>query len=222
MSTDITRDNLCSPNQYPVVSKDVEIAASQTLARGCLIGKQILDDEITVTPTGFTPATTATAALDTTVLAKVGTYTATCVAVVSTTGGVFQVTDPDGLNIGVAYTTVEFNGGGLVFTLPVSNGSDDYAVGDTYEFVVAAGDGLGYALDTANGDGTNKIFGVLLRSSTTDVGETDVCPVAKTGRFMSQALTAADGVTITDLIDALEEKNIYIDLSDADNDLIGG
>ena len=220
MSTDVTRDNLYSPNQFPVVSDEIEIAASQTLPRGRLIGKQILDDEIIITPTGFTPASTPAAALDTVILAKVGTYTATCVAVISTTNGIFQLVDPDGIVVGLFYTGVAFNGGGLSFTMPAA--SDAYEVGDTYEFAVAVGDGYGYSLDTANGDGTNKIFGVLLRSSTTDVGETDICPVAKTGRFMSQALTAASGVTITDLIDALEEKNIYLDLSDADNDLIGG
>jgi hypothetical protein len=77
----------------------------------------------------------------------------------ATGAGDFQVTDPDGVIVGVGTVAVAFSGGGLSFTL--ADGDPDFAVGDTFTITIAAGSGHYAMHDTSATDGSEVAAGIL-------------------------------------------------------------
>jgi Bacteriophage lambda head decoration protein D len=65
--------------------------------------------------------------------AKVGVYRAVCIEP-ATDAGKFLVSDPDGIEVGVATVGVEFVGGGLTFTIADAT---DFVAGDSFTITVA-------------------------------------------------------------------------------------
>jgi hypothetical protein len=80
----------------------------------------------------------------------------------ATGAGDFQVTDPDGVIVGVGTVAVAFSGGGLSFTL--ADGDPDFAVGDMFTITVAAGSGHYAMHDTLATDGSEVAAGVLFEA----------------------------------------------------------
>lgn len=99
--------------------------------------------------------------------AKVGTYNLRCTRA-SSGAGDFEVRDPDGNVIGIATVAVAFAQGGLAFT--ISDGSPDFAVGDTATIVVSA-------IKLIRMQATGSAYGVLVYDVTAAVG-TDAAAVA--------------------------------------------
>jgi hypothetical protein len=81
----------------------------------------------------------------------------------ATGAGDFQVTDPDGVIVGVGTVAVAFSGGGLAFTL--ADGDPDFAVGDKFTITVAAGSGHYVAHDPSATDGSEVAAGVLFEAA---------------------------------------------------------
>jgi len=119
-------------------------SAATTYDMGTILGRKILDDAVTVvdgTNTGNGTVTAATVAAGQ-IIPKVGAYSFVNTAVV-TNGGVFDLLDPDGvqvasgisLTVGAGATTV-VNAGGLTFT--VTDGSTDFVIGDSFALTTTA------------------------------------------------------------------------------------
>jgi hypothetical protein len=86
--------------------------------------------------------------------ATVGDYQ---VVYVSASG--FEVEDPAGINLGTGENGVEFNGGGIAFTMTA--GSVLFEAGDVFTVTLAKGTGEYKAFDPANTDGSDKAVAVL-------------------------------------------------------------
>jgi hypothetical protein len=72
--------------------------------------------------------------------AKVGVYHAVCIEPAADLGK-FLVSDPDGVEVGVATVGAQFATGGLTFT--IADGNQDFASGDSFTIAVAAVPGNG-------------------------------------------------------------------------------
>lgn len=203
----VSRDNLLA-GTYPIVRGTVMVAASQTAARGGVVGK--------VTVVAGTAAAggsnTGNGAISGFALAaggpaKVGTYVATCVEAASNSG-IFEVVDPDGILIGTLTVAGTFAGGGITFAL--ADGDTDFIVGDLFNLPVAAGSGQVKLLDTTATDGSQKFYGVLLEAVTTGSGETAPAAIAKTGEFLSQGLTFGGSTVVADVVDDMRNNNCFV------------
>lgn len=237
MSTSVARKNVFV-EEYPIVTEAVELAASQTLEEGALIGIQAVDDTVVIAQksgSGFTvPDPLPTVVLCDDVTPKVGVYTATVTQLIYdgedtssvVVGALFNLTDPDGYSVGVMQAATEFSQNGLTVTLPlivdvVSPATTGYVVGDAWEITVAVGDGYGYQLDKTKADGTNVFAGVLRRDATVGAAETDLCPMAVSCRVLHQGLSVATGTVDAALIAEMKAKNCYVDVDYSDNNLNG-
>jgi hypothetical protein len=82
--------------------------------------------------------------------AKAGVYRAVCIEPASNLGK-FLVSDPYGIEIGVATVGTQFTGGGLTFT--IADGSTDFSSGDSFTITVAGGSWkyVAYNQDGVNG-----------------------------------------------------------------------
>lgn len=89
--------------------------------------------------------------------AKPGIYRAVCIEP-GTDAGKFLVSDPDGVNLGVATVAVEFVGGGLTFTIADAT---DFVSGDSFTVTVAAGSGKYVAYNQDGVDGSELAAGIL-------------------------------------------------------------
>ena len=218
--TDTVQDTVSRNNLYggpfPKIKRGVTVAASQTLAKGCVVGLQAVEAGTLAGPTGTGDGVGSAFALAAGGPAKVGDYVATCIIAVAN-GGIFQVVDPDGIPIGLAIVGTAFIGGGITFL--ISDGSTDFIVGDYFTLPVAAGDGYAYALDHTAVDGSEVPYGVLEEAVTTGVAETQGAPVSISGEFQSQGLTFGGSTVYTDVIDAMQAKNLYVKVTDSDMNL---
>lgn len=110
--------------------------------------------------------------------------------------GDFQVTDPDGLVVGIGTVAVAFSGGGLAFTL--ADGSTDFAVGDTFTIHVAAGNGH-YALhDTAGTDGREVAAAVLFDAVDASTASTSGVAIARSAEVNGDEITWKTGISAGD------------------------
>jgi len=148
------------------LSRDkVTVLAAQELAIGTVLGK------VTAGSVPTTGTLTAGAGANGTMTAvtggkntKVGTYKATCIQAV-THGGVFEVTGVSGEHIGTCAITPgsglagAFTSDQINFTL--TDASTDFAYGDYFSVVVAAGGGQVKILNLTGVDGSRNAVGIL-------------------------------------------------------------
>jgi hypothetical protein len=128
------------------------------LAAGTVLGKITKGAATGAAVGGNTGNGTITAAPAVAAGAKVGVYRAVCIEP-ATDAGKFLVTDPDGINLGVATVAVEFVGGGLTFT--IADGSTDFASGDSFTITIAAGSGKYVAYNQDGVNGSEIAAGIL-------------------------------------------------------------
>lgn len=149
--------------------------ADRKVVLGEVLGKVLFDADVTVTAGGGNTGNGTVTGDALLAAAKLGTYTATCIAA-ATNGGRFQVVDPDGYRlpdalVGTAYATQ------IAFT--INDGATDFAVGDTFDLVVAAGSGKLVALAPSAVDGSQRAYGIALRETTAPDGVDAKLPVLK-------------------------------------------
>lgn len=100
-------------------------------------------------------------AITVTAAAKAGTYKLVIVDP-GTNVGNFTVEGPDGVFVGQGDVAAAFSAGGLAFTL--ADGATDFAAGDGFDIVVAAGSGHYTGYDDGNADGSQTACAVLMQA----------------------------------------------------------
>lgn len=128
------------------------------LVAGTVLGKITKGAATGAAVAGNTGNGTITAAPTVGAGAKAGVYRAVCIEP-ATNLGKFLVTDPEGINLGVATVGTEFVGGGLTFT--IADGATDFVSGDSFTVTVAAGSGKYVAFDQDAVDGSEIAAGIL-------------------------------------------------------------
>ena len=188
------------------------------LVRGAALGVRSIAVGTATADAGNTGDGTCTAyALAAGGPAIVGSYVLTCNAAV-TNGGVFKLVDPNGALLADDITitagpggTVVYTGNGMTFT--ITDGANDFVVGDFFTLTITAGTGYAVALDIASTeyDGSELFDSILLDADgvTTGVGASQVCAVAETGEFTISALSFGGSTTAADVKAQMEAKNCY-------------
>lgn len=151
-------------------SRSIETGILDTgdLSAGTVLGKITKGAATGAAVAGNTGNGTITAAPVVAAGAKAGVYRAVCFAVAANAGK-FLITDPDGINLGVATVAVEFVGGGLTFT--IADGAVDFAAGDSFTVTVAAGSGKYVALNLTGVDGSEIAAGILFDNVNATAGD---------------------------------------------------
>lgn len=116
--------------------------------------------------------------------AKSGTYTVKCINIV-TGSGVFSVADPDGEALPDAVVGAYVNDQ-INFTL--NDGSPDFAVGDTFAVVIAAGSGQAVGIDVAALDGSQDPYGILIANCDASLAATQAVAIVRDARIIEANL----------------------------------
>lgn len=225
VASSVTRDNLFGTN-YPIKydADGVTIAASQTLARGCVLGKIKYAAGTATADAGNTGDGVLSAfALAAGGPPAVGDYTLTCVEAV-TNSGVFELTNASSVVVGRVTVPVSGNVTAIIdgITFNLADGATDFVVGDFFTLPVNAGSGQAKALDHTAVDGSGEFFGVLTQAVTTAAATTQVAPVAIAGSFQVQALTFGGSTTAADVEADARDNNCYFETSYSGNNVVGG
>jgi hypothetical protein len=96
---------------------------------------------------------------------------------------------------------------GLQFTL--TDGSEDFDIGDGFAITVAAGTGQVVKLDKTLLDGSQSIYGIALEAVTTGSGATGSVPVGLTGVYNSDVVNFVSGTAIADVVADARLKGIF-------------
>jgi hypothetical protein len=145
---------------------------------------------------------------------KIGDYTITCTAAV-TNGGVFKVTDPDGVDIQTGITIPPGAGNSIAFDNDqiagtITDGSTDFAAADFFTVAVTIDPRQVTLLDKTAGDGSSLIYGILAQdTNATAAAKRSV--VYRTGQFNQRQLTLASGTDIEDVRADGEAQSIFFD-----------
>jgi len=142
----------------------VTVLSGQALAMGSVLGKITAGTVPTTGTAGTNSGANTCTSVTGGVKVKPGVYTLRCVTAVAS-GGVYTVSDPDGMalpsaNVGVAYTSNQIN-----FTLNDAGG--DAVVGDSFTITVPAGSGKVKEINFSGIDGAADAFGVLVNGTDT-------------------------------------------------------
>lgn len=176
----------------------------RTVELGEVLGRILFSTDITVTAGGGNTGNGTITGNALRAGAKLGTYTLTCIAAASN-GGRFQVVDPDGYRLADALVAVAY-AGQIGFT--IGDGGTDFAVGDSFTLVVAAGSGKLVAFDQDAVDGSQRAYAIALRKTTAPDGVDAKLPV-----LIGFALLAAGRVTWPSDIDADEKAAAIAELA---------
>lgn len=186
------------------VSRDkVTVLSGQNLSIGTVLGKITKSCPTAGTADAGNTATTGTCTEVTAgALAKLGTYTLTCIAKVAD-AGTFQVKAPDGSVLppatgDVAYTSPQIN-----FLINVT--ATDYEVGDEFTITVAKGSGSVKILDTEAVDGTQDAYGILGAAVDASAGARSGFAVARDAVAKLSGLVWPEGISEGEKTAALEQ-----------------
>lgn len=172
----------------PSVTEPGVLVTGQNLTAGSVLGAMTIDPTavVVVIGAGNTGNGVFTEDAVTPVLAgaKVGIYNVTNIQVIAN-AGLFQVTDPDGVVIGL-YNVGETFENQIKFA--IADGATDFVVGDTFSVEVSAGSGKLKLVNSANIDGSAIPYGILVDD--TDATDSDQ-PIETylTGEFSTKDLS---------------------------------
>jgi hypothetical protein len=172
------------------------LSGTGNLVTGAVLGKiTVAGASSAAKAGGNTGGGTLTPDVTTPVLkdAKPGVYAVRCIGLVAN-GGLFSVTDPDGVVIGT-YTI-----GGPAFAkhikFAMADVGTDFAVGDGFDVTVAAGSGKVAYYDPTAVNGCATPFGILLDGR--DASTADAPAVVVTGEAEIVALNLTWGAAVDD------------------------
>lgn len=137
------------------------LAAGNNLVSGAVLGR-IEVGACTAVAAGGNTGNGAMGAITVGAGAMAGDYHLRVIAAASN-GGQYQLSNPDGVMVGIGNVGAAFSGGGLSFTLAA--GGADFAVSDGFTLTVAKGSGKYTALDVSAGNGAQRAAGILWRST---------------------------------------------------------
>ncbi|NUB12541.1 head decoration protein [Azospirillum brasilense] len=195
--------------RFPLVTDTVTLLSGQVLARGSLLG-MITVGTATTSGAGNTGNGTITMDASTPVLAgaKVGIYTATCVAAASN-GGTFRVEDPDGFVLGDVAVGATFSDD---IKFVIADGATDFVVGDKFTITVAAGSGKYKLSAAAATDGSQDPVAILADHADATGGDV-AAPIYLTGEFNQRAMTFGTGHTAASVKNKLRTRSIFVKTS---------
>lgn len=157
-----THDALIGGTEVPLLTKVVTLVqGSGTVERGTVLGKITIGAASVAAKAGGNAANTGLLTLDATTPilagAKVGVYSVRCIAAASNSG-TFRVTDPEGFVLGDVAVAATF-ANNIKFT--ISDGTQDFVVGEGFNVTIAAGSGKHKPVNSANVDGSAVVDCVL-------------------------------------------------------------
>lgn len=167
-------------------SRELVTIDTGVLAAGTVLAKITKGAATGAAVAGNTGNGTITAAPAMTASAKAGVYRATCIEP-GTNVGEFLITDPDGINLGVAVVAVEFSGGGLTFT--IADGSTDFAAGDEFTITVAAGSGKYVQFNQDGTNGSEVACAVLYDAVDATDGDVEEVAIVRDAEVNGEELT---------------------------------
>lgn len=127
-----------------------------------------------------------------------GTYVLTITAAAAN-GGTFSVVDPNGDAVGEGAVGVQFDAGGLIFTL--ADGATDFIVGDAFTIVVNAGIGEWVAYDDdGTNDGRRAATGILYAAVDATEADANAVAIVRDAEVVGAKLTGLDANGQADLL----------------------
>jgi len=200
-----TTDNLFieSFDSGPFITGSIA-SGEGVLARGSVLAKTSPNVPTTGTADGGNTGNGTMTAVAVKSKTKTGTYTMTCITAVAD-GGVFNVFDPDGLQLDDATEGVTYSSDQLTFLL--TDGAADWIVGDIFTVAVVVG-----ALELTLVDG-DTAFAVLLE----DVDATSSAvnaSIAERGHFDENHLIFGGTDTIETHRVAMRAIGLYTSIGD--------
>jgi hypothetical protein len=210
-----THDALIGGTEIPLKTKVVTlIQGSGTVARGTVLGK-ITIGAATVANNGAGTAGantgTGTLTMDTTAPikagAKVGIYTAKCIAA-ATDSGTFRISDPDGFVLGDIAVGATFDND-IKFVI-ADGASADFVVGDGFKVTIAAGSGKHKPVNSANVDGSAVADCVATQTVVVAADADSKAEVYTQGLFNGDKLTFGGSDTTATHADRLRALNIFL------------
>lgn len=185
-------------------SREQGTLAAGDLAAGTVLGKITKDGTTTVTADAGNTGDGTVGAVTVGADALVGDYVLTIIAG-ATDAGEFEVEDPNGVSVGTGTVAVEFDAGGLTFTL--ADGATDFAVGDRIVIGVDAGSGSYAALDLTATDGTDQAAAILYGGVDATAGAQPCTVHVRDCEVEAAALTWPDAATEQQITDGTAELN---------------
>lgn len=159
---------IMSEGNFHISRENGRVALNQTILVNGLVGRVGVPGSIDVTQSFTGTGNGVLTPANPPVSSKVqdGEYTLTCIAAAAN-AGTFKVERPDGTEIGNATVAVAFNKE-IKFT--IADGATDFAVGDTFKFIVAADneDFDVVAYNPAGTDGSEVAYGYSIYGMVTD------------------------------------------------------
>lgn len=174
----------------------ITVLSGENLKAGHVVGRRLVSPTFAaaVADSGNTGDGTCNApAAATNLGAQRGTYRAVCVEAV-TNGGRFVVTDPSGIEIGVAVVGSAFDNQ-IKFT--ISDGATDFVAGDAFSFAVTGGTYKYQEYDPSNADGGQRVAGILYAAVDASAADTAGVIIARDAEVRDADLVWFSGATTT-------------------------
>lgn len=171
--------------------KDVTVASGSTVSCLEVVGQQ----QFSVPTSGTAGSNTGDGTCDSVTggaETKIGTYTLTCTAA-ATDGGTFSVTDPDGDALADAAVGTAYESDQITFTL--TDGTTDFAAGDTFTIAVTAGEGNVVPLDLDATDGSQVAAGFMIADVDASSAATAGVIIARDSMVAMDNLVWPDSIT---------------------------
>jgi hypothetical protein len=192
---------------YPVVTESATLLSGENRTAGTLLGKITLGAATVVVGAGNTGDGVFTIDATTPILdgAVAGAYTVTCV-IADTNSGTFEVRNPDGLVLGLNIVGDTFAN---QIKFAIADGATDFVAGDVFTVTIAAGSGKLKLCNSANLDGSQQPYAILLEDKDASLADKTVT-VGLTGEYNSNFMTFGGTDTVTTHKNALRLLSIYL------------
>ena len=206
-----TPDALIGGTEIPLLTKvGTLIRGSGTVARGTVLGKITIGAATAAAKSGGNAANTGALTMDATTPilagAKVGIYTARCIAA-ATNGGTFRVTDPEGFVLGDVAVGATFAND---IKFAIADGTQDFIVGEGFDITIAAGSGYLKPVNSANVDGSAVAECINAQTVVVAAGAESKAEVYTQGMFNGDKLVFGGSDTTATHVDRLRDLNIFL------------
>ena len=206
-----TPDALIGGTEIPLLTKvGTLIRGSGTVARGTVLGKITIGAATAAAKSGGNAANTGALTMDATTPilagAKVGIYTARCIAA-ATNGGTFRVTDPEGFVLGDVAVGATFAND---IKFAIADGTQDFIVGEGFDITIAAGSGYLKPVNSANVDGSAVAECINAQEVVVADGAESKAEVYTQGMFNGDKLVFGGSDTAATHVDRLRDLNIFL------------
>lgn len=202
-STPYSPDKLIA-GEFRLHHEKVTQLAGENNLRGTVVGKISVGAAVAAADAGNT-GNGAFGAVTTGADSKAGLYKVICIEP-AVNGGVFEVEDPDGVNLGRAVVGAA-HASSIGFT--ISDGAVDFVAGDSFTVTVAAGTGKYKKSVAAAVDGSQRPIAILAEDCDATAADAEAL-IYTTGDFNDAALILGAGHTLATIREALRTRAIHL------------